>query len=199
MHRSLLLQNSIFQIVWTTHEIFKSMKYLIFTSFKVLWSNLHLNIINYAYHVSYFFQPRFPDIANPHAFFIPRHTIVAGYYGFTLDIRVSVHLVWDCWWANFIRFWRELSALDTPIFSFPDDNLRKCQGILTKFGTCIDMKEIWCGIANGQISPMFDRVICQWHDNGGVLYFNIFLFSQFCRPSRYFFQIQWPLSLVSNC
>ena len=28
--------------------------------------------------------------------------------------------------------------------------------------TCIDIKEIWFGIANGQISsvPVFDRVIC---------------------------------------
>ena len=54
-------------------------------------------------------------------------------------------------------------------FSFPDDNLSKSQGILTKLATCIDMKEIWFGIANGQISSMFDRVICPRHDNGGVL------------------------------
>ena len=52
----------------------------------------------------------------------------------------------------------ELSAQDTPIFSFPDDNLSKCQGILTKFGTCIDMKEIW--IVYGHTSSMFDIVIC---------------------------------------
>ena len=62
-----------------------------------------------------------------------------------------------------------LSAQDTPIFSFPDNNLSKCNGILTKLGTCIDMKEIWFGIANGQILPMFYRVICLWHNNGGVL------------------------------
>ena len=36
----------------------------------------------------------------------------------------------------------ELSARDTSIFSFPDDNLRKCQEILTKLGTCIDIKEV---------------------------------------------------------
>ena len=54
----------------------------------------------------------------------------------------------------------ELSARDSPIFLFPDDNLRKYQGILTKLGTCIDIKDIWFGIANGQISSMFDRVIC---------------------------------------
>ena len=38
---------------------------------------------------------------------------------------------------------------DTPIFLFPDDNLSKCQEILTKLGTCIDMKEILFGITNG--------------------------------------------------
>ena len=55
------------------------------------------------------------------------------------------------------------------IFSFPDDNLSKCQGILIKLGTCIDMKEVWFGTTYGQISLMFDRVICSRHDNGGVL------------------------------
>ena len=52
---------------------------------------------------------------------------------------------------------------------FPDDNFSKCQGILTKLGTCIDMKEILFGIANGQVSSVFDRVICPGCDNGGVL------------------------------
>ena len=63
----------------------------------------------------------------------------------------------------------ELPARDTPNFRFPDDNLSKCQGILTKLGICVDMKEIWFGLAYGQISSMFDRVICPRHDNGGVL------------------------------
>ena len=65
-------------------------------------------------------------------FFIPRHTIVAGYYGFTLDVRVSVR--------------------PSVRFSFPDDNLSKHQWIFTKFGMCIDIVEFWFGIANGQIS-----------------------------------------------
>ena len=59
---------------------------------------------------------------------------------------------------KFCQILTELSAQDTPIFSFSDDNLSKCQGFLTKLGTCIDMKEIGFGIANGQISPMFDRL-----------------------------------------
>ena len=62
----------------------------------------------------------------------------------------------------------ELSARDA-LFSFLNNNLCKSQGILTKLGTCIGIKEIWFGIANGQISSVFDRVICVRHDNGGVL------------------------------
>ena len=45
--------------------------------------------------------------------------------------------------------------------SFPDDNLSKHQWIFTKLGMCIDIVEIWFGIANRQISSNFDRVICQ--------------------------------------
>ena len=35
--------------------------------------------------------------------------------------------------------------------SFPDDKLSKHQWIFTKFGMCIDIVEIWFGIANGRI------------------------------------------------
>ena len=38
-----------------------------------------------------------------------------------------------------------------------------------KLGTCIDMKEIWFGVAYVQILSMFDRVICPRHGNDGVL------------------------------
>ena len=67
--------------------------------------------------------------------FIPRHTTVTGYYGFTLDARVSVRLS--------VRI------------SFPDDN-----EIFTKFVLCIYIVEIWFWIADGQISSNFDGVIC---------------------------------------
>ena len=72
---------------------------------------------------------------------------------------------------KFCQILTELSARGTPVFLFPDDNLCKCQGILTKLGTCtcIHVKEMWFGIVNGQISSVFDRVICRPHDNGGVL------------------------------
>ena len=67
----------------------------------------------------------------------------------------------------------ELSARD--IFSFPDYNLNKSQGILTKLATCIDIKKLWFWIANRQISSIFDRVICPRQDNGGVLSFYVFI------------------------
>ena len=70
--------------------------------------------------------------------------------------------------GKFRQILTELPAQDTLIFLFPDDNVSKCQGILTKLGTCIDIKEIWFGIANGQILSVFDRVICPQHYNGGV-------------------------------
>ena len=40
-------------------------------------------------------------------------------------------------------------------FSFPDDNLSKHQWIFMKLGMCIDIVEIWFGIATGQISSIF--------------------------------------------
>ena len=69
--------------------------------------------------------------------------------------------------GKFRRILMELSA--HPYFRFPDDNLSKCQGSLTKLGTCIDMKKIWFGIAYGQFSSMFVRVIYLRLDNGRVL------------------------------
>ena len=57
-----------------------------------------------------------------------------------------------------------LSVVCTSVhFSFPDDNLCKHQWIFTKLGMCIDIMEIWFGIANGQISSNFYGVICPRH------------------------------------
>ena len=65
--------------------------------------------------------------------------------------------------GKFRQFLTELSARDTPIFSFPDDNLSKHQWIFTKLGMCIDIVEICFGIANGQISSIFYGVVCLRH------------------------------------
>ena len=84
----------------------------------------------------------------------------------------------DCQLAQVVKFLRscfglpmgassqmftELSARDLPIYSFPDDNLSKHQWIFTKLGMCIDIMEIWFGIANVQFSSNFYRVICLRH------------------------------------
>ena len=51
--------------------------------------------------------------------------------------------------GKFHQFLTELSVRPS-IFSFPDVNLSKHQWIFTKLGMCIDIVEIWFGIANGQ-------------------------------------------------
>ena len=48
--------------------------------------------------------------------------------------------------GKFRQFLTELSARHTPVFSFPDDNLRKCKSTFTKLGMFIDIMEIWFGI-----------------------------------------------------
>ena len=53
-----------------------------------------------------------------------------------------------------------LSYIRSSIFSF---HLSKCQWIFTKPGVCIDIVEIWFGIANVQILSIFDKIICQQH------------------------------------
>ena len=118
--------------------------------------------------------------------FIPRHTIVAGYYGFALVIHVSVHLsvfsfsddnLSECQWiftklsmcidiveiclGLLMGKFRQLSSVrDMSDFSFLDDNVSKYQWIFPKLGVCIDIIEIWFWIDNWQISSIFDRVIC---------------------------------------
>ena len=50
--------------------------------------------------------------------------------------------------GKFRKILMKLSIRDTPIFSFLDDNLSKYQRILTKLGTCIDIKDVWFEIAD---------------------------------------------------
>ena len=44
--------------------------------------------------------------------------------------------------GKFLQIFTELSAQDTSIFSFLDDNLSKYQGLLTKLAICIDIIKI---------------------------------------------------------
>ena len=73
--------------------------------------------------------------------------------------------------GKFRQFLTGLSARDTFVVKFHDSILKKSQWIFTKFYICIDIVEIWFGIANGQISSICDRGTCPRHDNGGVLSF----------------------------
>ena len=66
------------------------------------------------------------QIVYIHLLFIPRHTIVAGYYDFTLDVRLSVR-------PSISRSYVRPSVH----ISFPDDNLSKHRWIFTKLGMCI--------------------------------------------------------------
>ena len=53
------------------------------------------------------------------------------------------------------------SGVPSSIFLFPDDGLSECQWVFTKLGMCIDIVRIWFGIANGQISSIFDSYLPQ--------------------------------------
>ena len=83
-------------------------------------------------------------------YYSTRHTIVAGYYGCTLVVRESVRRLSVC-----------PSSVHPSIFRFLD--LSKRQWIFTTWYMCIDIVEILFGIANGQISSIFDGVICPKH------------------------------------
>ena len=61
--------------------------------------------------------------------------------------------------GRFCQFLIKLSAGHTSIFSFPDDNFSKYQWIFTELGMCIDTEETWYGIADGQISSIFDSYL----------------------------------------
>ena len=74
-------------------------------------------------------------------YYIPHHTIVAGYYGFTgcrcvcPSVCPSIHR----------------QSVRLSVFHIRMRNLSKHQWIFTKLGMCIDIMEIWFGIAKGQI------------------------------------------------
>ena len=123
--------------------------------------------------------------------FIPRHMIMAGYYGITLAVFSFPDNVNNCQWIfaklsvcfDIVEIWfgivnvqihqflTELSARDMSKSSFLDDNFSKCQWIFTKLGVFIDIVKIWFGIADGQISSIFDSYLHFWmitlvHING---------------------------------
>ena len=77
--------------------------------------------------------------------------------------------------GKFHQFVTEVSARDTSVFLFQDNNLSKSQQIFTKLDMCIDIVEILFGIAFWYISS-FLTVISPEYDNGGYYRFT-FLFN----------------------
>ena len=112
----------------------------------------------------------------------------------TLNELVKLTMLWTtgpcifCFWTitrvligKFHQCLTVLSAHHRSILSFPHDNLSKYQLIFIKLGICIDIMDIWFRTADGQISSIFDRVICPWDESGGILlfyFFYLFIFFQ---------------------
>ena len=99
-------------------------------------------------------------------YIIPRHKLVAGYYVFTLAVRVPVRLSVVC-----------TSVRPSVRTSFTFDNLSIYIRISFKFCICICTNNVSLGIVNGQISIVHHRVMAlvsvQKNDFG--LYFIYYL------------------------
>ena len=67
--------------------------------------------------------------------------------------------------GNFLQYLTKLSACDKSSFLFQENNFSKSQWIFTKLDKCIDIVQVWFGIADGQILSIFDRFICPRHDD----------------------------------
>ena len=79
-------------------------------------------------------------------FFIPCHTLVVGYYVFTLAVLVSIRLC-----PQYVRL-----SIRT---SFPFDSLSIYKRISFKFCIYICTKNVSLGIINGQITIIYHRVM----------------------------------------
>ena len=60
----------------------------------------------------------------------------------------------------------------------------KYKWIFTRLGICIDIMEVWFGIANGQISSIFDSYL---PDSGRALSFHIFILFLFVSAKQYWY------------
>ena len=94
--------------------------------------------------------------------------------------------------GKFHQFLTEISACTHPYFYFQMiDNLSKYQWIFTKLGMCIDIVEIWFGIAYGQImSTLAD--LSSHHMKMAGYYRFMFLFAVYIQFTViYFNKMQW--------
>ena len=78
-----------------------------------------------------------------------------------LRLCIDIEEIWFLMLTGkFCQCLTELSARDTSVFSFQDNNLSNSQRIFTKLDMCIDIVEICFGIAIVHIHFInFDRVI----------------------------------------
>ena len=63
--------------------------------------------------------------------------------------------------GKFRQIFTELSARDMLMFSFPDDNLSKEQGILTKLAICIDIWRYGLGLLMDKFRQIFTELSAQ--------------------------------------
>ena len=71
-------------------------------------------------------------------------------------------------WTSMCLSVRRTSIRPSVRFSFPGDNFSKFQWIFINLGMCIDIVDIWFGIANGPISSNFYGIICPRHAHNFV-------------------------------
>ena len=62
---------------------------------------------------------------------------MAGYYGFTLVVHVSIR---------------------PSVFSFPDDNLSNFQRLFIKLGVGMNIMEIWIGLLMNNVGQLFTEL-----------------------------------------
>ena len=83
--------------------------------------------------------------------------------------------IWFTNKANWVKFWQSYLPETRPYFRLRTQTLIS-QGILTKVGTCIDIKENRFGIANGQISPILAELSARDMITAGYYHFTFLLF-----------------------
>ena len=99
-------------------------------------------------------------------FSFPDDNLSKGQWIFTkLGVCIDIVEIWFgiINWKISSIFERVICPRDRSVFSFLDDNFSKYRWIFTKLGVCIDIVEIYFGIADGLSSLIFDRVNCPRH------------------------------------
>ena len=97
--------------------------------------------------------------------FIPRHTVVVGYYGFTLVFPVSIH-------PSICPSVLHLSVRQYFIFSFPNNNSRECQWNPPNLVCALILYRFGLGLLMGKVLQFFENLLCAlilWRSGMGML------------------------------